>query len=149
VTWGIDRTLPRVCFHAWNEDALHADVLAFDDQGGGWLASACAAAAQLLNVPEVTAVLAANDCAALGMCAALSDAHIPRAQWPPLIGFDRRPAPSSFVLTSLRLPWEEIGRTAADFLWERRTHVYRGQPRQRQVPMRLIHRVGTQGLAPV
>ncbi len=87
--------------------------------------------------------------AALGLCAALSDAHIPRAQWPALIGFDGRPAASSFVLSSLRLPWEDIGRTAADFLWERRTQAYRGQPRLRQVPMRLIHRVGTQGLAPV
>lgn len=213
--WGIDRSLPRVCFHLWNEDALHTDVLAFDDQGGGWqaaqtligqghqrvaflamhpqpnparyflwseareigwrsglasaglpveglafhpsrlpgrepegqIAGAHATARKLLAVPGITAVVAANDCAAIGLCRALEDSGLPGRRWPAIIGFDGRPAAAEFVLTSLRLPWEELGRTAADFLHERKTGSYRGQPRLRQVPMRLIHRVGVGAVA--
>lgn len=208
--WGIDRGLPRVCFHLWNEDALHADVLSFDDQGGGWqatqtmidhghrriaflgmhpqpnperlflwseareigwrsgltnaglpaeglsfhpqrfpgrepddqIAGAENVAQQLLAVPGITAVVAATDCAAIGLCRALEAAQVPTDRRPAIIGFEGRPAATNFVHTSLRLPWEELGRTAADFLHERRVGTYRGQPRLRQVSMRLIHRVG-------
>jgi DNA-binding LacI/PurR family transcriptional regulator len=212
--WGIERSLPRVSFHAWIEDALHADVLAFDDQGGGWqatqtliaqgcrriaylgqhpepnaervflwsearhmgwraactnaglavdglafqprhligysdaeqIATAHETAKDLIRVPGLDAVVAANDCAALGLCRALTDASFPREQWPAIIGFDGSISACDYVLTSLRPPWETLGRTAADFLWDRHSDTYRGQPRTHLVPMRLIHRVGVRGM---
>jgi LacI family transcriptional regulator len=110
------------------------------------IAGARATAERILALPGISAVVASNDCAAIGLCRALQEHALPRERWPAIIGFDGRMSAVDYVLTSLRLPWEEVGRTAADYLWERRNGSYRGQPRLRQIPMRLIHRVGVQGL---
>jgi DNA-binding transcriptional regulator YhcF (GntR family) len=92
---------------------------------------------------ESFAVVAANDRAALGLIAALNETAIPSQQWPAIVGFDSSIEGQKFGLTSLRLPWEEVGRAAADLVWAR-SDATRSQtfvaPRHSQIEMRLITR---------
>ncbi len=95
----------------------------------------------LVRRPDITAVVAANDVAARGLFRALRAAHIPPDSWPAVVGFDNQPNVHNYVVTSLRLPWDEVGRTAAQLLWERHTGRLAGAPAQRQVPLRLFPRL--------
>lgn len=99
------------------------------------------AARALVQNFGVTAVIAANDYAALGLFAALREAGIPNDRWPSVVGFDDLPQTQSYVLTSLRLPWEDIGKTAVDLLFERKQNPTGGPSHQRRVKMRLISRL--------
>ena len=99
------------------------------------------AAHALVSNREISAVVAANDYAALGLFAALRAAQIPASQWPAVVGFDDLPQAQNYVLTSLRLPWEEIGKTAVDLLWERKQGELRDSNQERRVKMRLISRL--------
>jgi LacI family transcriptional regulator len=103
--------------------------------------AACAIAEQVVSEPDITAVVAANDLAALGLLDALQQAHIPLEQWPAVVGFDNLPAAQGQVLTSLHLPAEGIARAAADILWERRNGVLTGVPVHRHVAMSLLPRL--------
>ena len=47
---------------------------------------------QLVATPDVTAVVAANDCAALQLLEALRAARKPPQNWPAIVGFDNHPA---------------------------------------------------------
>lgn len=105
-----------------------------------------AASEAILKRRDIDAVVAANDLAALGMIAALCDAQVPETHWPAIVGFDNLPAANGRMLTSLRLPWEEIGRTAADLLWARRNGTLSGPPVHRYVPMRLLPRLTSRAL---
>lgn len=90
---------------------------------------------------DITAIVAANDFAVMGICEALRQAGIPTTQWPSLVGFDERSEARQFVLTSLRLPWEDVGKTGADLLWERSHGKIIGVPQERQVRMKLVARM--------
>lgn len=98
-------------------------------------------AAQILENPGVTAVVAANDHAASGLVEGFRATRLPATKWPAVVGFDNLPLASENLLTSLRLPAEQIGRTAADLLWERRHNQLQGGPVLRLVSMRLIARL--------
>ncbi len=78
-------------------------------------------AASLLwrGAPTATGVVAANANVARGLFLALEAAGVPSSRWPSVVAFDDDPSLNPHVLSSLRLPWEELGRTAADLLWER------------------------------
>lgn len=89
---------------------------------------------------ELTAVVAANDGAALELLELLRAQNVPRANWPALVGFDNDARLSDHLLTSLRLPWEEVGRTAAQLLWQRHQGKASGA-QHRLVPMKLIPRL--------
>lgn len=95
----------------------------------------------LVRNSNITAIIAANDYAALGLFQALREAHIPDAHWPSVIGFDDLPQTQNAALTSLRLPWEDIGKSAADLLFERKNGQLSGLPQERRVKMRLISRL--------
>jgi len=101
----------------------------------------CEAAVPLVQRPDITAVVAANDHTAMGLFEALRSHGVPSEHWPAVVGFDNLPALSGHVLTSLRLPWEEVGRVAADLLWERSHGQRSGPPVHRQAAMRLISRL--------
>ena len=45
------------------------------------------------------------------------------------------------MVSYLRLPWDDVGRAAAQLLWERKTGRLAGQAAQRLVPMQLIPRL--------
>ena len=90
---------------------------------------------------DITGVVAANDLTAQKLLQALRHDHVPVSRWPSIVGFDNDPSVQKQLVTSLRLPWPEIGRTAADLLWERRAGQLAGAPQHRTVAMRLIPRL--------
>jgi DNA-binding LacI/PurR family transcriptional regulator len=106
-----------------------------------WTEQTFEAANHLLRRPDVTAVVSANDTIAAILFEAARHSGLPEARWPAAVGFDDTPDSDEHVLTSLRRPGEEIGRTAADLLWERRHGLLSGPPQHRRVPMRLIPRL--------
>ena len=113
---------------------------------GGLLLEAAAVSAaplieRIVQRRDIEAVVAASDMTAMGLLNALRAANVPHARWPAMIGFDNLPLASGHILSSLRLPWEEIGRAAAELLWDRWHDRLDAAPQQRRVPMRLIPRL--------
>ena len=98
----------------------------------------------LIERPDITAVVAANDAAALELLRALRAAHIAPERWPAIVGFDNHPLAQGQLLTSLQLPFDEMGRTAGQLLWERHNGKLDEAPQQRLVAMRLITRLTCQ-----
>lgn len=98
----------------------------------------------LVHREEVTAVITANDNTALGLLAALQSAGRPRETWPAIVGFDNQEMPGGYWLTSLHLPADELGRIAADLLWQRRHELLEGPPVHRQTAMCLLPRLSSQ-----
>ncbi len=103
--------------------------------------SARQSAQALIGHSDITGVVAANSYAARGLFEALKIAQIPVKQWPAVVTFDTYHVLDGFPASSLRLPWEEIGRVGAELLWQRRQGQISGPPQQRLVPMRLISRL--------
>lgn len=98
----------------------------------------------LLRRLDVTAVVAANDHIALGLISALRDADIAQESWPAIVSFDNTAVASDNHLTSFDLPWQDIGRAAADLLWQRKHAGAERPPEHRKVSMRLIRRMTSQ-----
>ena len=96
---------------------------------------------RLIERRDIEAVVAASDTVAMGLLETLRAADVPSTRWPAIIGFDNLPLASGHVLSSLRLPWEEVGQVAADLLWERRHGLTTGDAQHRSVAMRLIPRL--------
>ena len=94
----------------------------------------------LINNPNITAVVAVNSFAARGLLVGLRQSGLPTNRWPAIVCFDL-PATTDSVVSCLQLPWEKIGRTAAQVLWERRTGRLSGPPVTRLVPMQMIPRL--------
>ena len=123
----------------WRELSFHPARDAF---GNDQQRAASAHIAQfLLRRPEITAVVAANDFAALGLLQALRQAKVPPRTWPSIIGFDNDPLAQDQLLTSLRVPFEAMGAAAAELLWNRYHGKAPSQPQQTRVPMRLVPRL--------
>lgn len=103
-----------------------------------------AAARPLCSRPDITAVVAANDRLAIGLFGALRAHKTPVERWPSVVGFDNSAAARTHQMTSLDLPWNDLGRAAADLLWERGHGRLCGPPQHRRIPMRLIRRMTSQ-----
>lgn len=88
-----------------------------------------------------TALVAANDSVAMGVLEGLRARGLARDEWPAVVGFDNDAEASDALLTSLRVPWDSLGRTAADLLWERSTGRLPAGEVHRAVPLRLIPRL--------
>lgn len=99
------------------------------------------AARLLVNRPDITAVVAANDHAALALFDVLKSAAIPLERWPAVVGFDNLASVQGQILTSLHLPSASLGRAAADLLWQRRHGSLMGPPAHQRVPMSLLPRL--------
>jgi len=110
---------------------------------GDEVAVATRAARTLVAQSQATAVVAANDRAVLGLLAALRRGKVDPKRWPAIVGFDDLPEVQSYVLTSVRLPWEELGAQAAELLWRRKTGRLTGRAQGYQVPMKLIPRMSS------
>ena len=102
------------------------------------------ASQRLIQEERVTAVVATNSFAARGLLQALEDADVPGKKWPAIVCFDNTSLEGLdrvAHLTTLRMPWEDLGRAAAELLWERNHLQLEEVPQQRLVPMRLITRL--------
>lgn len=127
--------------------AFHPDIkmlVEHDSHQNSQYNAGLLAAQALIYRPEISAVVAANDAAAFGLIMALKAAGLPGERWPAIVGFDNANVVSQYLVTSLSLPWGEIGRAAADLLWQRRHGKLTGLPVHRRVPMRLIRRISSQ-----
>jgi len=94
-----------------------------------------------LDRQKITAVVAVNGAACQGLLQAFQTLQMSRSAYPALVAFDDETSTRGQVVSSLRLPWHELGRTAADLLWERHQGLLLGPPIHRSVPMRLIPRL--------
>lgn len=129
---------------------ISAEGLAFHP-----LKSSCCSAESMQNIGhelahailhyhrEISAVIAANDHVALGFMAALQNEGVPSSQWPAIVGFDNIPLSGAHLLSTFYVPWEQLGREAADLLWERRHGALTGPPIQRTVPLYLLPRLSS------
>jgi hypothetical protein len=137
---------------AMEEAGLTTEGLAFHPQrNGGFrpsmeahMADVEPAARQLIACNDISAVVAANDIVALSLFRALRAARIPAERWPAVVGFDNLPHARRYPLTSFHLPWDEVGRTAADLLWQRRHGQLTGDYVHRRISMSLIRRLTSQ-----
>jgi hypothetical protein len=102
------------------------------------------------NDTSITAVVAANDRAALTLVRALRRSRVPVERWPALVGFDNLPGARGYLLSSLHRPLDQVGAAAADILWERyRSRSAPTPPQRRLVPMVLLPRVTSERGWPV
>lgn len=92
---------------------------------------------------DITAVVACNDSAALGLIEALCRARVPEDEWPAIVGFDNLPLIGGRLLTSLSLSFEDVGRAGARLLWQRRHGLLVGPPVHELVPMKLLPRLSS------
>ncbi len=102
---------------------------------------AASAMAEAAGPGPVTAVIAANFAATQGMFEAFRAVNLPAEAWPAVVCFDGAAAATSSGISYLRLPWEEVGRAAAQILWERHSGRLAPAKEVRLVPMRLIPRL--------
>lgn len=102
----------------------------------------------------ITAVVAVNHITAYQMLEALAASPLPSKHWPSIVAFDEKAEEGGHVLSTLRLPWEEIGSVAADMLWQRSQDIGTTdalgisrktvEPLKRLVPMKLVSRLTCQ-----
>ena len=112
-----------------------------DDDGEGARRIGHSVACEMLRRGDVRGVVAANDAVAMGLLQALREARVPRDDWPAIVAFDNSEEARRHNITSLHLPWDEIGREAADLLWSRACGQLPPEPQHRAVAMRLIPRL--------
>jgi len=96
---------------------------------------------QLINCSGITAVVAANDAVAHCLLDGLQASGVHQNHWPAIVGFDGSAEMSGQLLTSLRMPWNEVGRAAADLMWNRANVVRDSKPQVKRFQMRLITRL--------
>lgn len=94
----------------------------------------------LIGRSDISAVIVVNSLSLKGVLEAFQNSDWPAKEWPAVMCFDAPGAGNTYV-THLRLPWEDIGREAAQLLWERQTGRLAAEPEQRLVPMRLVPRL--------
>ena len=97
---------------------------------------------------DISAVVCANDGAALELLAALRGARIEPHQWPAIVGFDNSALAQQQSITSMQLPSDELGRAAGQLLWERHNLTENSDLEHRRVPMRLIPRLSSHACWP-
>lgn len=100
-------------------------------------------ASRIIQRTDITAVVAANDATVLGLVDALCAAEVPASAWPAIVGFDDMREGKEYFITSLRVPWAEIGRAAATLLLKRRSGKLQGPPQHRKVATSLVQRLSS------
>jgi hypothetical protein len=104
--------------------------------------AARSAARHLAARPDVTAVVAANDDAAIAYIRTLHELGVPVERWPAVVGYDNLPNPRGQILSSLHRPLDKVGAAAADILWERwQGKIKDPTPVHRRIPMVLLPRI--------
>lgn len=133
---------------------VSAQVLPIDRPGEPWdyFRMGASLASQLERVEPNVGIVAANDRVAYGFISAALAAGVPADRIPPIIGFDNSASKFGNHLSSMALPWAELGRAAADIVFRRATGVLEGPPVTEVVSMipitRLSSRPGWLPLAP-
>ena len=102
--------------------------------------SALGPARELLANSTISAVISVNPMVTIALTRALHESGLPPERWPAIVSFDDSVTTNNLTVTVVRLPWEKLGREAADLLWQRGMSL--GEPcARRLVPMLLIPRL--------
>lgn len=125
-----------------NQSTADLEFVAPSDTATSHEADAARQAAEaILPRRDITAVVCANDHAVAGLIRALQAHRVPPSGWPAMIGFDGLAEVDRHVVTSLQLPWSEMGTTAADLLFDRATARLVGPGSHHHLPMEVVPRV--------
>lgn len=89
------------------------------------------------------AVVASDDVCIAGLVAALKHNGVPAAQWPAMVGFEGFPEMANFVVTSVVPPWERLGESAGELVWQRANGQVEGPAVERVVAMEIASRLST------
>jgi len=89
----------------------------------------------------LSALVTANDEVARVLLDTLAAMRTPRRLWPSIVGFDDDGSGRDQLVSSLQLPWGELGRLAADLLWERHQGRLSSEPLRHLLAMRLVPRL--------
>lgn len=106
--------------------------------------SAHETARRLLKRADIDAIVVTNDHATRALLNELRKGGLAPLHWPAIISFDDVPTQQEEVVSSMRLPWDGIGKAAADLLWERSHGQLPPAPQHRLVKMHLIPRLSCQ-----
>jgi len=99
---------------------------------------------------DITAVVTVNALATAGLFKALDTAGLPQSRWPAVVSFDDNTYENAHIVSAMRLPWTNIGREAAEMLWQRCLDTENSPSRMGLVPMILIPRMSCRpGWSPV
>ncbi len=101
-------------------------------------------ARSLLKHSDIDAVVVTNDHATRALLNELRKGGLAPLHWPAIVSFDDVPTQQEELVSSMRLPWDDIGRAAADLLWERSHGQLPPDPQHRLVKMHLIPRLSCQ-----
>jgi len=104
-------------------------------------AVACELGRHLERGHAPSALVTANDEVARVLLDTLAAMGTPRRLWPSIVGFDDDGNGRDQLVSSLQLPWGELGRLAADLLWERHQGRLPSEPLRRLLAMRLVPRL--------
>ena len=94
-----------------------------------------------LEKEAISGVVCANDLAAFTLLRVLKERRISCDKWPSLVGFDHEYGGNDELLTSLELPWDELGALAATLLFERAHGKLPPEPQHRSLTPILISRL--------
>lgn len=89
------------------------------------------------------AVVASDDLCLASLVSVWRENDVPPPEWPAMVGFEGMPEVGNYVLTSVVPPWERLGESAGELLWQRRTGRVTGPPVERVVPMELASRLSS------
>lgn len=93
-----------------------------------------------IRAREISAVVAVNVHAAQGFFQKLHASDLEPSEWPVTTTFGMGDSRFS-MMTTMLLPWEQMGKEAADLLWSRSRGAYQGTKRHVLVPMSLVTRL--------
>ncbi len=136
-----------LCEAKVNPDALEFLPQQFmPEWGGQGIASrqASQALVSALRRGEVEAVVAVNCVAAHQLFAALSEDELPHESWPAVVAFDDEQEQDAHLVSTLRLPWDELGAQAAHLLCARASGQKSGPGEKHLVKMSLMPRLTCQ-----
>ncbi len=101
-------------------------------------------ARRLLKHADIDAIVVTNDHATRALLNELRKGGLAPLHWPAIVSFDDVPTQQEELVSSMRLPWDYIGKAAADLLWERSHGQLPPEPQHRLVKMHLIPRLSCQ-----
>lgn len=89
------------------------------------------------------AIVASDDLCIAGLVEAWKDNAVPAEEWPAMVGFEGIPDIGNFVVTSVVPPWERLGESAGELVWQRANGQIAGPPIERVVAMEIASRLSS------
>lgn len=92
---------------------------------------------------EFDAVVGSDDRCISDFLRAWRELDLPMSELPALVGFEGTPEVSNYVLTSIIPPWEQLGMSTAEILWQRSVGQIDGPAIERLIPLHMASRLSS------